>query len=132
CRLWLPDDDRDAGHLILTDTRVFAEVTHMGAMASVRNVRSCVRGGALMLAAALLLGSTPSQASLVANGSFEAPISPAGSYINYPAGSTAITGWRVVGVDSAVVSTAFVQSGITFQAQHGNQWIDLAGVDSNS
>ncbi|HME71864.1 MAG TPA: hypothetical protein VKM54_18635, partial [Myxococcota bacterium] len=30
------------------------------------------------------------------------------------------------------VSGTFVQSGITFQAQDGNQWIDLAGVTSNS
>lgn len=46
--------------------------------------------------------------------------------------ATAITGRTVVGVDSAVVSGTFTQSGIHFQAQTGNQFIDLAGVTSNS
>ena len=38
----------------------------------------------------------------------------------------------MVGVDSSVVSTSFVQSGITFNAQQGAQWIDLAGITSNA
>lgn len=71
-------------------------------------------------------------ANLIANGSFETPPVPVGSFTNYPAGSTAITGWTVVGVDSAVTSGSFMQSGITFQAQDGVQYVDLAGVTSNS
>lgn len=89
----------------------------------------------LVPAAALLapLGQpVAARAGLLANGSFETPVVPAGFYTNFPAGSTAVTGWTVVGVDSAVTSGAFVQSGITFRAQDGGQWIDLAGIDSNS
>lgn len=71
-------------------------------------------------------------ANLIVNGSFETPLVPVGSFTNYPGGSTAITGWTVVGVDSAVTSGTFVQSGITFQAQDGAQWIDMAGVTSNN
>jgi hypothetical protein len=70
-------------------------------------------------------------AGLIVNGSFEDPAVPIGGYTNFLAGSTAITGWTVVGVDSSVVNTSFTQSGITFNAQEGQQWIDLAGVTSN-
>jgi len=74
----------------------------------------------------------PAHANLIQNGSFEAPVVPLGSYTNFLAGSTAITGWTVVGVDSAITRGTFVQSGITFQAQDGVQFIDLAGITSNS
>jgi hypothetical protein len=76
--------------------------------------------------------ATPTSADFIVNGSFEEPIVPVGGYTNYLAGSTAITGWTVVGIDSAVTSTSFTQSGITFQARDGDQWLDLAGIDSNS
>lgn len=72
------------------------------------------------------------EADIIVNGSFESPTVPVGSFTNFGAGSTAITGWTVVGIDSAVVSSTFSQSGITFNSQHGIQWIDLAGVTSNS
>lgn len=81
--------------------------------------------GALSLAIA-------AHANLLTNGSFEDPLVPVGFYTNFPAGSPAITGWTIVGVDSAVVNTTFTQSGITFEAEDGNQWVDLAGVTSNS
>jgi hypothetical protein len=88
----------------------------------------------LRLAAAcwVVLAATPALANLITNGSFEAPLVPAGSTATYPGGSTAITGWTVVGVDSSLVSGSFMQSGITFQAQDGQQWLDLAGFTSNS
>lgn len=79
-----------------------------------------------------VLAAIPASANLIINGSFESPIVPSGSFTNYSGGSTAINGWKVVGADSAIVNTTFTQSGITFQAQDGNQWIDLAGVSSNS
>lgn len=87
---------------------------------------------AVACVAVLILALAPAKANLIVNGSFEVPTVPAGGYINYPAGSTAITGWTVVGVDSSVISGTFTQAGIVFQAQSGNQWIDLAGVTSNS
>lgn len=86
----------------------------------------------LLVACVAVLTAAPVLANLIVNGSFEAPTVPTGSFINYPGGSTAITGWTVVGVDSAIVSTTFTQSGITFEAENGTQWIDLAGVTSNS
>jgi hypothetical protein len=85
-----------------------------------------------VVACVVALTATPVVANLIVNGSFETPTVPNGAYINYPGGSTAITGWTVVGVDSAVTSTNFTQSGVTFNAEDGNQWIDLAGVTSNS
>lgn len=81
---------------------------------------------------ALCMLQGPAAANLLVNGSFEAPIVTPGSFQNFGAGSTLITGWTVVGVDSAVVSDTFVQSGITFNASEGSQWLDLAGVTSNS
>lgn len=82
-----------------------------------------------------MLCAPPVWANLILNGSFEAPTVPAvpvGGFTNFVGGSTAIPGWTVVGVDSALVSGTFAQSGITFQAKDGVQWADLAGVTSNS
>ncbi len=76
--------------------------------------------------------ATPACANLITNGSFESPIVPAGSTLNFPGGSTGIPGWTAVGVDSDLISTTFTQSGVTFNAQDGQQWIDLAGHTSNS
>jgi hypothetical protein len=86
----------------------------------------------MLMACSLALGAAPVLANLIVNGSFETPVVPNGSFTNFPGGSTAITGWTVVGVDSSVVDGDFTQSGITFQAQDGEQWIDMAGVTSNS
>ncbi len=79
----------------------------------------------------VLLIANRASATII-NGSFETPVVPSSSFINYGGGSTAITGWTVVGVETSVVNTTFTQSGITFQAQSGNQWADMAGVTSNS
>ena len=82
-----------------------------------------------------MLCASPVWANLIQNGSFEestVPAVPVGGFTNFVGGSTAIPGWTVVGVDSALVSGTFMQSGITFQAKAGVQWADLAGVTSNS
>ena len=84
------------------------------------------------LVAFLSLIASSASANLITNGSFETPVVPNGGFTNFPAGSNAITGWTVVGVDSAVTNTNFTQSGIHFQAQDGIQFIDLAGITSNS
>jgi hypothetical protein len=86
----------------------------------------------LTIACWVALAATPALADLIVNGSFETPVVPNGFYTNFPGGSIAITGWTVVGVDSSVVDGDFIQSGITFQAQDGEQWIDMAGVTSNA
>lgn len=86
---------------------------------------------AIACVAGVVLASARSEAAII-NGSFETPLVPVGGFTNFGAGSTAITGWTVVGVDTAIVSGSFQQSGVTFNAQHGAQWADLAGITSNS
>lgn len=68
----------------------------------------------------------------VTNGGFETPVVPAGSFTTFNSGSTGIAGWTVVGPQVAVVSGTFNQSGITFPAQSGSQWLDLTGFNANS
>jgi Protein of unknown function (DUF642)/PEP-CTERM motif len=77
-----------------------------------------------------LLGAN-AHADLIGNGSFEFPDVPVGGYTNYTAGTAAL-GWSILGTEVAVTNGSFAQNGITFQAQEGNQWIDLSGVSSNS
>lgn len=60
--------------------------------------------------------------NLLANGSFEAPNSTV-PYAYYDVGSTAITGWTVVG--GQVQLTDGNASGLP--ASHGGQWMDLTG-----
>jgi len=89
----------------------------------------------LFIACMVSMVASPAMANLIVNGSFETPVVPVGGTSTYGAGSTAITGWTVVGVGSdaaSLVSTSFMQSGVTFQAQDGQQWIDLAGHLSNA
>lgn len=74
----------------------------------------------------------PARANLVTNGSFETPSVPAGSFTNFNSGSTAITGWTVVGSQVSIVSGTFSQNGISFPAEDGNQWLDLTGDGANS
>jgi Protein of unknown function (DUF642)/PEP-CTERM motif len=89
---------------------------------------------AVSAALALCLGllANSAHANLFVNGSFELPLAPVGWYTNYAAGSPDIVGWSIVGIDAAVTSGSLVFSGITFQAQDANQWLDLSGASSNS
>ena len=85
--------------------------------------------------AALVVGGGVARANLITNGGFEAPIVAAGSFSNFGTGSTGITGWTVTGPAGkgvSPVSTTFVQNGVTFEAQAGNQWLDMTGDGSNS
>jgi hypothetical protein len=97
-----------------------------------KQIRLFMRFSQPILLTALLLAVSPVRGNLIINGSFEFPLVPTGFYTNFSSGSTAITGWTVVGVDSAVVDRNFQNGGITFQTQDGNQWLDLAGITSNS
>jgi len=81
--------------------------------------------------ASLLISAMPARGQIV-NGSFETPTVPNGGFTGFLNGSTAITGWTVVGADVAIISGTFMQSGITFQAQSGAQWLDLSGTQSNT
>lgn len=79
----------------------------------------------------VVLPGVLSAASIV-NGSFESPTVPAGSFSNFNTGSTAITGWTVVGPQVSVVSGTFTQNGYNFPAESGSQWLDLTGNGANS
>ena len=83
-----------------------------------------------------LLASPARAANLIVDGSFEDPTVPTGSFTLFNTGATFGTGnpWSVVGPSGGnvgIVYTNFSQSGITFPAEDGNQWIDLTGT-SNS
>lgn len=81
----------------------------------------------------LLAGAT-AHANLITNGDFELPVVPVGSFISVPLGdSTTIPGWTVVGAQGFVspISGAYTNSGISFPAQEGAQWIDMTGNVSN-
>ena len=81
----------------------------------------------LTLFCALILNAASAHAAII-NGSFEEPVVPAGGFTVFvPGGSTNIPGWTVLGAEVAIGDTAFSQSGITFQAQDGQQWLDLSG-----
>jgi hypothetical protein len=89
----------------------------------------------IAVAASFLVAASSAQANLLTNGSFELPPVPPGSFTTFPAGSVLIPGWTVfgpAGTDVAIVSTTFTQSGVSFPAQEGIQWMDLTGLNSNS
>jgi hypothetical protein len=79
------------------------------------------------IAAGLSL-ATAAQANLLANGSFEVPTVPPGTFVNFATGSNAITGWTVIGPPVSVVSGTF--GAPNFPAQDGIQWLDMTGPTS--
>lgn len=83
----------------------------------------------------LLVAAPSSQANLLTNGSFEVPVVTNGTFILFPVGSSALTGWTVfgpAGTNVANVIGTFSQNGVSFPAQDGNQWLDLTGLSANS
>lgn len=70
-------------------------------------------------------------ANLIVNGGFEQPVVGVRSYKLFSTGQ-AFTGWKVVGArgNVAPISTRFQQSGISFVAKSGKQWIDLTGLSN--
>lgn len=85
------------------------------------------------LAALATLAFAPaSQATVIVNGSFETPLVPLTSFDTYGAGSTTITGWTVLGIDASIVSGTAVDGPMTFQAQDGDQFLDLTGPGTNN
>jgi len=89
---------------------------------------------AVLFAAAIGLPSAKA-VNIVANGSFETPTVPVGSFTLFASGSNAITDWTVVGPSGTSVGIAsgtLTQFGFTFPAQDGAQWLDLTGLNSNT
>ena len=96
-------------------------------------MRNVIR--AATVAAAVLAATGANAASLIANGSFETPLVPVGFFTSFPVGGATLTNWSVTGpsgTEVAIVSGSFSQNGVTFEAQDGNQWLDLTGNGSNS
>lgn len=87
---------------------------------------------ALLAVALAILLAVPAGANLITNGSFEAPLVPAGGFTNFLSGSTAITGWAVVGPEASIVNGTYASFGLTFPAEDGKQWLDLTGDGSNT
>lgn len=90
--------------------------------------------------AAVAAFSSSADAGVVFSNGFENPVvvgagNTGNGYDNYGTGSF-IGPWTVAGPQGAtdavsVVTTNFTQNGISFPAQSGNQWADLAGQNSN-
>lgn len=92
-------------------------------------------------AAALLLAVLPGTGTaaraagpnLIVNGGFEHPVVQPGAYQLFSTGQS-FPGWSVVGArgNIAPISGQFIQSGITFTAGAGNQWLDLTGLSNTA
>jgi hypothetical protein len=94
------------------------------------------RSSLTVLAAAIFTtcGSVSLQANVITNGSFESPVVPVGSYLDYASGSTAIPGWTVVGAAGGVsiVNGTTIELGVSFPAEDGAQYLDLTGDGTNA
>jgi hypothetical protein len=91
----------------------------------------------LLLTILIALVGVEARANLITNPSFEAtsPAVVAGTFGLFTPGSTGITGWTVVGnggTDIGVTTTTFTQSGISFPAEDGLNWVDLTGLNTNN
>jgi hypothetical protein len=98
---------------------VLAAITFVGA--------ACAE---LQQAANQLAAAQPGGAvDLVANGGFEQPVVPLGRYQLFAPGQS-FSGWQVIGArgNVAPISGQYRNSGITFNARSGAQWLDLTGV----
>ena len=77
--------------------------------------------------AALWAGSSAAATNLVTNGSFESPSHVGGGYVLYTSGSTAMTGWTVLGpAADSVQLTPDTYLGL--KASDGRQWVDMTGI----
>ena len=87
-------------------------------------------------AAAMAVALPAAAQNLVTNGSFESPVQSNGGYTDYAVGSSAITGWEIVGTPGTFVSVLNQNyggnPGFSFPAQQGVQWLDLAGFSDNA
>ncbi len=80
----------------------------------------------------LIFAASLTRANSIVNGSFETPSVPTGFFTNFLGGSTAITGWTVVGPEASIVSGTYASLGFTFPAEDGKQWLDLTADGTNT
>jgi hypothetical protein len=71
--------------------------------------------------------------NLIVDGGFESPIVAGGTFETFNTGIN-IRAWLVIGPgcgNVTIVSTTYTNNGITFDAQAGNQYLDLTGTTDN-
>jgi hypothetical protein len=86
-----------------------------------------MHASSIVALAALWAGSAAAATNLVDNGSFESPNHVGGGYVLYASGSTAITGWTVIGpAADSIQLTPDTYLGL--KASDGRQWIDMTGI----
>ena len=78
---------------------------------------------------AVLMGAASAASANIANGSFEAPVIGPGATTAYGNGSTAITGWTVIGDNVQLVDSTYLVPEYTLNASDGRQWVDLTGTN---
>ncbi len=92
--------------------------------------------GMAITASLMLSAGGAHAANPIANGDFETPLVPVGSFTNFDTGSSALTGWTVTGpgagANVSIVSGTFSQGGVSFESEAGKQWLDLTGDGSNT
>jgi hypothetical protein len=90
-------------------------------------LKYCAAGATMLFLA--LDAESAGAAGLIQNGSFEAPLVPAGSYTTFNTGDK-FKGWTVVGATGNVaeVNDTFTYCGHTFPARKGHQFLDLTGT----
>lgn len=88
---------------------------------------------ATQVATAAQATSATQVGNLIANGSFEEPVVPEGSYKVFTTGQS-FPAWQVVGARGGVapISGKYRNAGINFSAQSGNQWLDMTGLSNSA
>ena len=79
------------------------------------------------VAAVFVAGPAFAASNLVVNGGFEAAPSPANGYILYAGGAT-FPGWTATGHDVGTIDGGYSEGGLVFNANSGNNAIDLTGA----
>ena len=77
-----------------------------------------------LLGSCLFTCAAPVRADLIVDGSFENPVVPDGQQQSV---SASFSGWTVISDPVQFFNTNYVESGIRFNAQSGNQSIDVSG-----
>lgn len=90
-------------------------------------VRSSIVKVIVLTVATMFLAAHSATANFITNGSFESPVQPAGTFSSFSTGSTGITGWTVVGAPDVALVNSVVSGPLVFQAQSGNNLVDLTG-----
>jgi Protein of unknown function (DUF642) len=80
------------------------------------------------LAALSALGTQARAQNLVSNGGFETPVTVGGSSTTLAGGSTAITGWQVIGPNILLLNTGYTEPNVSFAAHSGLNSVDLTGA----